>query len=624
MDEPTKIDDHNPVVARYRRREARFARLEARAERLSGRLSAARLVVFLAIVAALLMVLWQAGHPRPAPYLAALVAGVVFVFLARIHGRVIRRAERWAALALANRQALARWHRQWEELPEPPAAPRLAVHRADLARDLDLFGPASVSHLLGVVATPPGRATLGRWLINPSPPEEIRRRQQVVAALAPRLGFRQELEVRARQLGDGAPEPDRFLAWAEEEPWLRSRRLAGVAAWILPALSLVLLAAAVAGVLPYRVWLGSLLFNLAVSFSLRKGLYGVFARVSQRQGELGRYARVFEHLRRLPAARLEAPLLEEARAQLTATGLAVDEEMERLHGLVVLSDLRFSMIHDVVEAFSLWDLHVLRRIEVWQAKAGGQVRGWFETLGNVEALAALALLAHDEPRWAFPVVDEGAEPRLVARGLGHPLLPPDRVTNDVEVGPPGTFLLVTGSNMSGKSTLLRALGVNAVLAQAGAPVCADELAMPPLEIGTSIRIEDSLARGTSFFMAELERLKAVVEAAEGRPPGRFLFLLDEILRGTNSAERQIAVRRVLEHLLGQGAIGAISTHDLSLAGAGPLAAVAQTVHFRETLHPPGSEPPMSFDHRLRPGVATTTNALRLLELVGLPAATEPR
>jgi DNA mismatch repair ATPase MutS len=209
---------------------------------------------------------------------------------------------------------------------------------------------------------------------------------------------------------------------------------------------------------------------------------------------------------------------------------------------------------------------------------------------------------------------------LRAVDLGHPLLSDaERVGNDVAVGPPGTFLLVTGSNMSGKSTLLRSLGVNVVLAQAGGPVAARSLSLPPVTLGTSILVEDSLASGVSFFLAELQRIRSIVDQAEtARQEGRtLLYLLDEILRGTNSAERQIAVREILLRLLAAGAIGAISTHDLALADLPELAQVAHTVHFRESFEDREGETAMTFDYRLREGVAPTTNALKLLAMVGL-------
>jgi DNA mismatch repair ATPase MutS len=207
---------------------------------------------------------------------------------------------------------------------------------------------------------------------------------------------------------------------------------------------------------------------------------------------------------------------------------------------------------------------------------------------------------------------------LDAAALGHPLLPERvRVANDVCVGPPGTFFLLTGSNMSGKSTLLRAIGVNIVLAGAGSVACARRLTLPPLRLWTSVRIEDSLEEGVSFFMAELKRLKAIVDAAEetGATLPRLFFLLDEILQGTNTAERQIAARQIIRRLVDRGAIGAVSTHDLTLVDSPELAEIARPMHLLDTVGGCGDTIDMSFDYKLRAGLATSTNALRLMEIV---------
>ena len=279
-----------------------------------------------------------------------------------------------------------------------------------------------------------------------------------------------------------------------------------------------------------------------------------------------------------------------------------------------------SALYVPLQGALMWDVHVLTAMERWRREGGYEARRWLETLGEAEALASLASLRHDHPDWVFPTLALNTD-ALRAEHLGHPLLPDDaRVRNDVAVGPPGTFLLVTGSNMSGKSTLLRAIGVNTVLAQAGGPVCAEGMVLPPVALWTSVRVQDSLERGVSFFMAELQRLKLVVDAATrarqtGGPP--VLYLLDEILQGTNTAERSIAARRIITYLVEQGAIGAVSTHDLALADDPRLAPAAVSVHFTDTVGEGPDAPPMSFDYRLRPGVATTTNALRLMRLIGL-------
>ena len=197
------------------------------------------------------------------------------------------------------------------------------------------------------------------------------------------------------------------------------------------------------------------------------------------------------------------------------------------------------------------------------------------------------------------------------------------MVNDVQIGPPHAFLLVTGSNMSGKSTLLRAIGVNVVLAQAGGVVCASRWSMRPVQMYTSMRVNDSLEQGVSYFMAGVMRLKTIVEAARAHTPDHadFLYLLDEILQGTNTAERQVAVRNIVGELLSLETIGAVTTHDLTLADTDELRAASRPVHFSEMVESGRmeSEATLSFDYKLRPGVATSTNALRLLKIMGLAA-----
>jgi DNA mismatch repair ATPase MutS len=307
---------------------------------------------------------------------------------------------------------------------------------------------------------------------------------------------------------------------------------------------------------------------------------------------------------------------------LAANGASAPRSMRRLNRILGCAELRrgAAILHAPIQALTQWDFFVLFALEGWRRDAGRHVRGWLEALGELDALAVLAALRHDHPDWAIPEIVQ--DPVYTGDALGHPLLATDqRVANDVAVGPPGSLLLVTGSNMSGKSTLLRAIGLNIVLAQAGACVCAARLRMPVVNLQTSIRVQDSLELGLSYFMAALARLKSVVDAAEQSGDSRLLlYLLDEILQGTNSAERSVAVRAVARHLLDAGAIGAMTTHDLTLAGEEPLKSSAQLVHFTETVDANGV---MSFDYRLRPGLATSRNALRLMQMIGIEVKEEP-
>jgi DNA mismatch repair ATPase MutS len=340
------------------------------------------------------------------------------------------------------------------------------------------------------------------------------------------------------------------------------------------------------------------------------------------------YQEIFAAANWLPAESPEEPsrFLSEIRETLIDGERSASEGMRELQKVARAGSLRQSagtfLLYLPLQCLALWDVRVLNRLEVWQARYGKRVASWFESLGNLEALLSIAALRDEYPGWCRPEWSSTGEPVLQASAIGHPLLPDRaRVTNDVSVGPAGTILLVTGSNMSGKSTMLRSLGLNVSLAAIGAPVCAQDFRLPSLELATSIRVSDDVSQGVSFYMAELKRLKSVVDHARAmsRLPDRTcLFLLDEILQGTNSRERQIAVVQVLRHLMNSGAIGAISTHDLELADEPELAAVAHVVHFRETIRPDaaGNEQ-MTFDYKMREGVSPTTNALRLLQMVGL-------
>jgi hypothetical protein len=379
---------------------------------------------------------------------------------------------------------------------------------------------------------------------------------------------------------------------------------------LLGGTSVILAVLHAVGSLSEPLWLAPVLLNVVLWFVLVRRIESTFNRAFARDSAPGREARMFEVVERQQFS------TELMRALQHRTAGAC-RAMRRLQRLMELADIRFTtLVHFPLNALTLWDFHVLAAVERWQRSCGRHARDWFRAVGEIEALSSLAGLRHDNPGWALPSFTD--DPVLEAAGLGHPLLPErTRVVNDVKVGPPGTFLFVTGSNMSGKSTLLRAVGVNAVLAQAGGPVCASSMRMPRLIVTTSMRVQDSLEEGVSYFLAALRRLKQILEQATTPPPeeGVLLYLLDEILQGTNTAERQVAVRMILGELLRTRAIGAVTSHDLNLADEEPLAGAAVAVHFEEHFE----ADTMTFDYRLRPGVATSRNALKLMKMMGIGA-----
>jgi DNA mismatch repair ATPase MutS len=317
--------------------------------------------------------------------------------------------------------------------------------------------------------------------------------------------------------------------------------------------------------------------------------------------------------------RFDTPLLRRLQSDLAppAGGRKASAEVQSLSNIVSFLDARHNEVFRFfIGPLVLWDAHCVLALEAWRKRTGKSVRRWLEVIGEAEALASLAGFADDHPEHAWPTLSE--TPTFRVEGLGHPIVDPrSLVRNDVELRGPGTALLVTGSNMSGKSTLLRSMGVNAVLAMAGAPVVARRFVTSVFEVRTSMWARDSLAKGVSHFYAELQKLKRVVDGIDsGRP---LFFLLDEILQGTNSRERVIGARSVLRHLLERRAMGAVSTHDVGLLDLPPeLDARLDKVHFEEQVHKKDDgTSTMSFDYRLREGVVRSTNALRLMKSVGI-------
>lgn len=599
-------------VERAARRDDELGRLEAA----SKRLGAVRGLAFAAALAPWVGAELTATVPDAVGWLSIPLAAVFFGLVGR-HRRLrerLRRVEVARDLAL---RGIARIDRDWDALGDPDPVPAEAGPTHPWAGDLDLYGAASLRALLGPTDTPMGRRTLNRWLLDPPAPAAARRRQTAVAELAAEADLREAVAVEGALL-----EPvdesalKRFVAWCGDEPVVSSA--AAAAAWILPALTLLLALGDGFGWMPAWSWVAPLLVQGAVARRWGPRLHAGFARASSGVPGLRRYHRLFAIWESSGGT---APLRAEAVAVLRGPGRPASAALGALERRLQAADARFSSLHPVLAIGLLWDVHVGRALDRWRVSDGARVAGWMDALGTLEALASVAALAADHPDWAYPSFTEPDDaPRFEAEGLGHPLLAESvGVRNDVTLGPPGRVLLITGSNMSGKSTLLRSIGLAVVLAGAGGPACARAVRLPGCRLFTSMRVQDSIEAGVSFFMAELQRLAAVLDAAppRGSPAPPLLYLVDEILQGTNSEERRIAGRRFVRHLLRRRAIGAVTTHDLGFHAHPEVEASADLVHFRESVGEADEGPGLTFDYRLRPGLATTRNALRLAERVGL-------
>jgi hypothetical protein len=591
-----------------RARAAEVAALEARARTIGT----GRLLLAAGALALLGGIVWARLGAGAWAALAATVAA--FVALVLVHARVLDAKERSAAALRFHERGLARMAHAWADLPV--TSERFAAADHPFSRDLDVFGRGSVMQLVDATETRLGEERLAKLLSLEEPgawPAEVAERQAAVRDLAGRPAFREALATAGGVLAGERADPAPLLAWAEGKdeglaPGLR------VLAWLVPSAVAASIAATL--VMHLRASVETLVVVGAVALGLVTGrrLTRMLEAASTREQAVSRWRAMIEAIEREP---FDAPLLVRERQRLSAAGRRASVEIAALERIVGFVDARRNEVFALlIGPVLMWDMHCAAALLRWRARAGTHVRDWLEAVAEVEALASLGGFAHEHPAFVFPEL--APEATVDARGLGHPLIADDkRVGNDVRLPSAGRALVVTGSNMSGKSTLLRAIGVNVLLANAGAPVCASAARIGPARIATSMRIDDSLEQGVSHFYAELRRLKRIIDLARetGRPPA--LFLLDEILHGTNSRERVLGACAVVKELLARGALGAVSTHDLGITALEKeLGGLVENVHFEEQVR--GEE--MSFDYVLRPGIVQSSNALRLMRAVGIDVA----
>jgi len=597
------------VEQEHRGRVARYAAIVAAQEGKSLRLSMVRLLAFLAFA-----VLLGAGLSQNSTVLTVCAFAMVafWPLLLLGHSRVLGKRDDAAARKEVHERHLLRLEGKSRELPVSGALESPHPY----AVDVDLVGAASLAQRIDVSHTVEGERILSTWLGAPARLETIAARQAAVAELAEDLDFRESLEATAtRAQGDARLDPSPFLKFVKREPLVT-----GVLPLVIHVFPIAVVGTLVASLLelvPHYVFLAVLGAQVLLALGLASRAIDAFQLIAARRG----YA---ESLRAMlvliEEQSFDAPLLKELRARTKVSGRAPSSYMARLDRWAGFAEFYTQFpIHFFVNLATLYDLHVLLRLERWNADVGKGLEDAFGAVAELEALASLATLKATDPLATFPDVVEEPTP-LEAEGLGHPLLHPSvRVVNDVHVPRHGSVLIVTGSNMAGKSTLLRAVGLNVALALCGAPVVASRFKLSPVRLRASMRVDDSLQEGASYFHAELTKLRGVVSDAEVEPP--VFFLLDELLRGTNARARHLGARAVLKHLLDRNGCGLAATHDVALAALEeeePERAV--NVHFTDVMK--GDE--MTFDYRLRPGVVKTSNALRLLKLAGVDVPDDDR
>ena len=581
---------------RHSGRESRVARFEKIHIRLGNtRLSLAAITVVLA---------WASlrSHLLPPWWLAVPV--VAFACIAYWHSRILRWQELARRSAKFYEQGLARLEDRWAGIGE--TGDRFNHPHHVYAADLDLFGNASLFQLLSRARTRMGEERLAQWLLSPSPIEEINKRHSSVRELQNELDLREDLNVLGEDARVGV-HPHELVKWAEsskplDTPWM---------AWLAPTLA----GLAVLSAVGWAIWDIVTPFVIVVAveafltYGLRKSLDPVLDGTENAFRDLELLAGVLERVESYP---FHGPQIQALQHELGSSGVTAHQAIARLRTIVDLINSRHDMFVRLIDAPLMYSVQVAYAAERWRRAHGRAVRQWLAIVAELEALLSLAAYSYEHPSDPFPEIVQG-EATFDAEGLGHPLLPAAVcIHNNLSISGPTRVLLVSGSNMSGKSTLLRAVGINAVLAMAGAPVRAVHVRLTPLQVGASIRINDSLQEGSSRFYAEITRLRQIVDFAGANPP--LLFLLDELLQGTNSKDRRIGAEGVVRALVERGSIGLVSTHDLALTDiSGPLNGQLRNVHFQDELA--GGR--MTFDYTLHEGVVTKSNGLELMRSIGL-------
>lgn len=587
-----------PRLEYLRRGEAR----RAEAARQMKRFRTAGIIRLTALAAGLVL-LWLVVKGQ-AVWWWLLVPAALFFAFGLVQDRITRSRRRCERAAALYDQGLARLDDRWAGMGS--TGERFVEPAHPYAEDLDLFGHGSVFELLSRARTQVGEETLARWLLAPATPAVVRERQAAVAELRPRLDLREDLALLGEVVRSGE-DAKTLSAWAAAPAWRisRSTRITTIVLVLLAVVTLILWITGFGG-LPFLV---ALVLGRSFAFSFRNRVKNVISGVDGPGRDLALLSQV---LSRLERERFSSAHLVELRKALDVEGLPPSRQIAKLNSLINLLDARRNMMFAPFATLLLWPEQLAFAIEGWRQSSGPAVARWLAAVGEFEALSSLASYSYEHPQNPFPELVEG-EPLFEGVGLGHPLIPESRnVRTDLRLSDELRALIISGSNMSGKSTLLRTVGINTVLAMAGAPVCAQSLRLSPLKVGASIRIQDSLQAGASRFYAEITRLRQIVELTRTPPP--VLFLLDEILHGTNSHDRRIGAEGVVRGLIERGAIGLVTTHDLALAHiAEVLAPRAANVHFEDHLE--GGK--MTFDYLLRPGVIQRSNALELMRSVGL-------
>lgn len=596
----------SPKEMYIKRRDA-YEKLLLKQTKAANLISNLRLLVF-AVGAAGMIFLFRTGNYILCSALFIITA-FLFGYLAVRHGQIIEHKKYSLSLYNINDTGLKRMEGEWKSFTDKGEDFSDESHL--YSGDLDIFGEGSLFQKINMCSTYTGRRKLSELLTGPEKTiDTIKKRQQAVEELAASLKWSQRFIAEGKIASDKMHNPEELYTWAEQHNEFYSKSWVVVALRVFPVItiSLVLLYFPASRVPFYIPVLAAALQLLMLRYKIKERSV-VFNTTSKYKDNIKVYDRM---LRQIEKKRFDAVYLNEIRKGLfNRDKKGASTQIKQLEKIVESISNRNNALFLIFNVLTLWDYQCLIALERWKEKSGSSLRKWMDILGQIEALSSLATVRSDCPDWTMPIFSQ-AEPVLESEDMGHPLLGKDRVTNNLKVDRLESILLITGSNMSGKSTLLRTAGINLVLAYSGAPVCAKAFLCQVMDICTCMRVSDNLQKNISSFYAELLRIKTIVRAAEENK--QIFFLLDEIFKGTNSLDRHTGAKVLINKLNGLGAIGLVSTHDLELGDLeGESGGRIKNYHFREYY----KDDKIYFDYKLRPGLSTTRNAMFLMKMAGI-------
>ena len=478
------------------------------------------------------------------------------------------------------------------------------------ANDMDIFGHASLFQYLNRTVSEMGSERLAGWLLNPAAAAEIQSRQEALKELATKIIWCQHLQAHGKENPVRISTRERLQHWLNESAGFGNFKLWQWLRYLLPLLSVTVTIGTIFDVIPMNVFYLTMLAMAVIAFPQEKKIGKLHNRLSKMVDELETLSRSIAAIENVT---FKSPLLIELQEHYKHEHSSASKQINKLKKILDRLDLRFNIVLAVpLNLLLLWNLQQMLALEKWKKENDSDVTRWFDTLGVYEALLSLAVVHFNNPGWVFPILKE-EHFFIEASELGHPLIEEKkRVNNFISIQQKAAVMLVTGSNMAGKSTYLRSIGINVILAMAGAPVCARSLVLSPVQLISSMRIADNLEESTSTFYAELKKLKTVIEKVNARE--KVFILLDEILRGTNSLDRHTGSEALIKQLVKQGAAAVLATHDLDLA---TLQENFPRHIFNYHFDVQVEKEELYFDYKLKPGVCTSLNASILMKKIGL-------